>query len=600
MSGIVGFYHFNPPRLNPPAIATKALQHMVAALKHRGPDGSDVWQSGAIGLGHCLLRTTPESLVESMPYHHNNLVITADARIDNREELQVLLGLSPQSLAKMPDSQFILAAYEKWGTACPEYLLGDFAFAIWDGDRQQLFCARDHLGVKPFYYYASPQLFVFASEIKALFCLPEVPRRLNEVRMGDFLALSLDDLVLTSYQDIVRLPPATGMIVNAAGVRLQTYWTLDPQRELRLDSDEAYAQTFRHIFTEAVRCRLRSAFPIGSHLSGGLDSSSVACVARNLLQAEQQPLHTLSLIFDAVPQCDERSYINTVLAQGGMIPHFIHGDQFSALSNLDEVFEYEDEALLGPSHSYPWYLNQLASQHNLRVCLDGFDGDTAVGHGVRRLTELALHLQWETFAHEARSVAIHFAGLGASPQGLLVNHGFPALRQFARRGQWLKFGRSLNQIHRHFNISRKALLKECGLKALIPAGLQRHWQRRQTSSPARLSPLGESGLCQADWPGATSGEIEHRCPHDRAPRAVASPDPGLHGLHPGTGRSICRPVWSGNAPSVHGQAASGVLLGAPGRAKAVRRLDADDYAARVGGNIAGGNSVAGRQNECYA
>ncbi len=495
MSGIIGIYNLSQPsleqaNLGETAIAPNALQRMVETLRHRGPDGSDVWHAGAIGLGHCMLWTTPESLLESLPYSRKNLVITADARIDNRDELQVLLDLSPQSLEKVPDSQFILAAYEKWGEACPEYLLGDFAFAIWDGDRQQLFCVRDHLGVKPFYYFSSSHLFTFASEIKALFCLPEVPRRLNEVRMGDFLALNLDDKVLTSYEDIVRLPPATSLVVSNAGLRLQTYWQLDPKRELRLESDAAYAQTFRHIFTEAVRCRLRSVFPVGSHLSGGLDSSSVVCVARNLLQQRNQPLHTLSLIFDLVPECDERPYINTVLEQGGIIPHYIGGDQFSALSNLDEVFEYEDEALLGPSHSYPWYLNQLARQKNLRVCLDGFDGDTAVGHGVRRLTELALNMQWQTFAHEARTVSIHFPMFEVSSLGLLVNYGFPALRQFVRRGQWLKFARSLNQIHRYFNVSRKQLLKECGLKALLPTWVQSRWGQNQPS----LAPLADLGF----------------------------------------------------------------------------------------------------------
>jgi asparagine synthase (glutamine-hydrolysing) len=489
MSGIVGIYNLRQPSLGQsnsgqPAIAPNVLKHMLKTLKHRGPDGENVWQSDSIGLGHCMLRTTAESLRESMPYENHNLVITADARIDNREELQILLNLSNQPIEEITDSQFILAAYRKWGEACPEKLLGDFAFAIWDGEQQQLFCARDHFGVKPFYYFVAPQLFTFASEIKALFCVAAVPRQLNEVRIGDFLALSLDDKVLTSYQDILRLPPATRMVVNQAGVRLQTYWQLDAKRELHLASDEAYAESFQQIFTEAVRCRLRSAYPIGSHLSGGLDSSSIACVARDFLRLDGQSLHTLSLIFDQVPECDERPYINTVLAQGGIVPHYINGDQFSALSNLHEVFNYEDEALLGPSHSYPWYLNQLASQHNLRVCLDGFDGDTVVGHGGRRLTELASKLQWQTFAYEARNVSIHFAGFGASPKGLLVDYGFPILRRFARRGQWFKFGRSLHQIHRYFNISRKTLFQECGLKALTPNWLQqwRHPRRSQSRS----------------------------------------------------------------------------------------------------------------------
>jgi asparagine synthase (glutamine-hydrolysing) len=188
---------------------------------------------------------------------------------------------------EVSDSQLILAAYIKWGEDCPQHLLGDFIFVIWDGHKQQLFCARDHFGVKPFYYhYAAGKRFAFATEIKAVLGLPDVPRQLNEVRVAEHLLELNEDPTITLYEDILRLPAAHSMTVSRKGIQQQRYWSLDPTRELRLGSDEEYAQKFREIFTEAVRCRLRSAFPVGSTLSGGLDSSSIVCVARKLFREE--------------------------------------------------------------------------------------------------------------------------------------------------------------------------------------------------------------------------------------------------------------------------------------------------------------------------
>jgi asparagine synthase (glutamine-hydrolysing) len=475
MSGIMGIYSPNGC-----SVDRKDLERMGDKLAHRGPDRADFWVQGAIGLGHRLLWTTPESLLETQPEidRAGKLVITADARIDNRDELIAGLALNDRPSEKITDSQLILAAYQQWGEACPDYLIGDFAFAIWNQTQQTLFCARDHFGVKPFYYYHQPgQLFLFASEIKALFCLPLVPRRLNEVRLADFLSLMMEDQISTSYQDILRLPPAHSMAVTASGVRSWAYWSLDRQRELRLNSDAAYAETFREIFTEAVRCRLRSALPIASHLSGGLDSSAVTCVARNLLADQGVPsLQTISSVFDTVTECDERRYIDAVLAQGGITPHAVAGDRVGPLSNLDHIFRFVDEALLGPSHFYPWVMNQTAQALGVRVCLDGFDGDTVVGHGISRLTELARQGNWKTLLQEIQPVAAHHS---VSRYALLEIYGLPHLHALIKQGRWLKFVRVIQQIHRQFQVSRKRLLVEYGLKPLFGKPIQ-WWQQRRS------------------------------------------------------------------------------------------------------------------------
>lgn len=485
MSAIIGIYHYDGQPVN-----GTDLERMVDILAHRGLDGSGIWSDRNVGLGHRMLWTTPESLLEKLPLlsDASNLVITADARIDNREELFAALGLIGESSEKITDSQLIVYAYQKWGLSTPEYLLGDFAFAIWDEKEQKLFCARDHMGVKPFYYYFQPgKLFSFASEIKALLCLPSVPRRLNEVRIADFLTMMMEDKTITSYQDILRLPPAHSMVIDRSGIKNWCYWSLDPKREIKLDSDAAYASEFRKIFTEAVRCRMRSAFPIISQLSGGLDSSSVTCVARDILRQEkekekQNKLHTISIIFDKITQCDERPFINAVVEQGGLIPHYIHGDELGPLSKLDEIFQYEDEAFMGPSHLYPWMNNRTTKELGLRISLDGFDGDTTVCHGTPRITELARQGDWETCIHEVKAFAPHFH---VSPEGAFRNYALPYLKDFANKFRWIEFFQGVQLIHKHFGISRKQLIVNHGIKPVL--GQIRQWRRKHQIAKSSVS-----------------------------------------------------------------------------------------------------------------
>ncbi|YAF95739.1 MAG: lasso peptide isopeptide bond-forming cyclase [Nodularia sp. CChRGM 3473] len=492
MSGIVGVHYLNNQTVN-----HQDLERMVEIIAHRGPDGADIWVNGSVGFGHRMLWTTPESLIEKLPLVNEaaNLVITADARIDNRDELVSVLELPNRPIEKITDSEFILAAYEKWGESCPEHLLGDFAFAIWDQNKQSLFCARDHLGVKPFYYYYQPgKVFIFASEIKAIFGLPQIPRRLNEVRIADYLALMMEDKVITTYQDILRLPPAHSMVINKSVISTWAYWELDKYRELRLSSDDEYAREFQKIFTEAVHCRLRSAFAIASHLSGGLDSSAVTCVARHLLsKTPEKPtqLHTISTIFDQIAECDERPFINAVLEQGEFIPHYIQGDKNGPLSNLDNIFQYEDEALLGPSHFYPWNMNLAVKDLGLRISLDGFDGDTTVSHGTTRLTELARQGKWQSLIQEAKATAPHH---NVSPQAVFGFHGLPYLRELPKQFRWIEFAKAVQQIHRHLNISRKLLIIHHGIKPLLLEPIKKLWQwvRRQekpTKVALSLTPL---------------------------------------------------------------------------------------------------------------
>ncbi len=403
MSGIAGLYYLD----GRPAEAG-TVQAMLESISHRGPDSSGMWTNGPISLGHRMLWTTPESLHEKLPLvcESGNIVLTADARIDNRAELLSLLG-NGRPAGEVADSELIAQAYVKWGESCPERLIGDFAFVIWDARSRTLFCARDPMGVKPLYYYYGSNLFAFGSEVKALLALRDIPRRLNEERVAELLALNWEDCEGTFYEDICRLPAATYALVGAAGIKKQRYWSLDPKRELHLPSEQAYAEAMREVFTEAVRCRLRSAFPVGSMLSGGLDSSSIVCTARQILTEEGRgPLHTFSDIFpdlaERFPRIDERPWIQAVVSPGGLEPHYINAD---GLNPLDALLWSEDEPLPVPNNYISWFAFKEARRARVRVVLNGHDGDTVVSYGTGYLADLARSFKCVTLLSEARALA---------------------------------------------------------------------------------------------------------------------------------------------------------------------------------------------------
>lgn len=399
MSAIAGIYYLDSRQLE-----SQSIEKMVDVLAHRGEDGIGIWKEGSIGLGHRLLWTTPESLLEKQPLasRSGNLVLTADVRLDNRNELISLLELTNIASEKITDSQLILNAYEKWGEDCPKRLLGDFAFAIWDGRNQSLFCARDHFGVKPFYYYSQPgRAFIFASEIKAILCQPEVPHCLNHLKVASYLTVKLNQEDATFYRDVLRLPAGHSISINSSRINLRCYWSLDPNREIKMSSDGEYAEAFKEIFTEAVRCRLRSAFPIGSQLSGGLDSSFIAGVASNILSTDrQETLHTFSARFQNSPECDERYFQDKIISQSNLQAHFLEAQNLSPFTDLDKVLWHHDEAFLPANLYFTWGIHKAAKALGIRVLLNGFDGDNTVSHGYDYLRELARNGQWRTLSKE--------------------------------------------------------------------------------------------------------------------------------------------------------------------------------------------------------
>jgi asparagine synthase (glutamine-hydrolysing) len=216
---------------------------------------------------------------------------------------------------------------------------------------------------------------------------------------------SFEDKARTFYVDVNRLPPASTITVGRSGVAIREYWTLEPEHEIHLGSDDEYAEAYRGHFVEAVRCRLRSALPLGSMLSGGLDSSSIACVANDLLSSNgHDALHTFSIVFDKVKKSDERRFIESVLAGRRFASHLIDGDSVTPFDDLDSVLWHQDEPFFAPNLSLTRSGWQAAREAGVRVLLDGVFGDNVVSHGTEHLRWLANRWRLLSLSRELRAL----------------------------------------------------------------------------------------------------------------------------------------------------------------------------------------------------
>jgi asparagine synthase (glutamine-hydrolysing) len=393
------------------------LEVMLGAIAHRGTDGSGAWVDGPVALGHQMRWSTPESLGERLPLVMNegNIALTGDARIDNRDELFAALSVPFPERASMPDSALIALAYQKWGDGCAEHLIGDFAFVLWDARARCLVCVVDALGSVPLYYARPAGRFAFASEVKALHALPGVPRRLDEARFAERGVIGLFALEkeATFFEGIRLVPPGHTLTVRPEGVRLRCYWdpATVPPPNYRTEGD--FVDAMRERFTEAVRCRLRSAYPVASLLSGGLDSSSIALVAARELAASNRRLLTISSVLPLDhdgPERDERPFIEAVTQRidGDWVGVEPRVDLFDTLA--DEFFWNEQPS--GPRHDIYQGLFAAARDRGARVLLDGQSGELGMtASGNPYLPRLFREGQWLRLAREIRAGS---AAYGAS------------------------------------------------------------------------------------------------------------------------------------------------------------------------------------------
>jgi asparagine synthase (glutamine-hydrolysing) len=376
MSGIAGIVRFDGAPVEPGSI-----ERMTAAMAHRGPDGIRHWSSGSVALGQCMLCTTPESLDERGPLANEDgsLVLVMDGRVDNWEELRRELLGRGAVLRDRTDAELVLRAYEVWGRECPDRIVGELAFFVWDARRQRLFGARDPAGTHHFYFHTGNGWFGFASEIGGLLATGLVDARLNEARLLDYLVSDFDrdDEIGTFYQGVERLPAGHAMEITARGPKTWRWWDPSDLPELPLRTLEEYAEAFVDQLRVAVKCRLRSTGRVGAMLSGGLDSSSIVGLIRKEFRDElREPLRTYSLIRQDRENCSDWRAIREMLEEGWIEPTIITSDaaRLACRSFFEGVGEFDEP--FGPCQSFTDdMIFQAAQRDGCKVVLDGVAGD---------------------------------------------------------------------------------------------------------------------------------------------------------------------------------------------------------------------------------
>ncbi len=418
MSGIAGLFNLDGRPGDGDLLA-----RMSEALAHRGPDGAGAWIEGPVGLAHRMLHTTPESLQEFQPWRDESdeFCLVWDGRIDNREELRAALAAQGLRLRDATDAELVLRSYQAWGEECAARLLGEFAFALWDGRKRRFLCARDPLGVRPFYYFQDDRTFLFASEMQPLFACPEVRREPNLPLIAMYLSDRFYQHEETLYREVRRLPAAHWMTVEPGKVRTQQYWTLDSNRAFRCSSDAEYAEAFHSTFGEAVRCRMRAHGPVGATLSGGLDSGTIVSTAARLQQEKLLPgseLETFSCVFRSFA-CDEGPLIAEVVRKWNLRSHLFDFDDAGDWMNMSRATAEFPDVFYDPTRLMFAPLLDAMRKRGIRICLMGYGGDELLAPDFSHLTDL---MRAGKLASLRRQLLSHAAVYDLSPSSLLLDY----------------------------------------------------------------------------------------------------------------------------------------------------------------------------------
>src|SRR5689334_6023607 len=295
--------------------------------------------------------------------------LVADARID---------ALEPG----VDDHEAILQAYEKWGDDCVDHLIGDFAFAIWDKRRQRLFCARDHFGVKPFFFAHAGNSFIFSNSLNVVRADARVSDELNEAAAGDYLAFGLNqDLATTIFRDIQRLPAGHKLSIANGSLTIRRYWTPEVKNEIRFRETRSYVDRSIVLFSLAISDRLRGQSAAVS-MSGGVDSTSIAALARDLLPASAE-VHAFSTVYDELIPDQERHFSTIAASHVGVPIYHLSADKYSL---FEGTLEAPEPFLISPLTGQFNDLLKLMAEH-APVALTGYDGDALMNEprtGVRQ------------------------------------------------------------------------------------------------------------------------------------------------------------------------------------------------------------------------
>lgn len=375
MCGIYGSIGFPPDRAR------------IEIVRYRGPDGMG-WReydapAGPVALGHRRLAIIDlsDAGLQPMPDASGRHQLVFNGEIYNYREIREELRTKGRVFFTDTDSEVLLAAFIEWGEACLDRLIGMFAFLIWDDREKRLFAARDRFGIKPLYVAATGGGIAFGSEIKQLLRLPGLSGRINLSRLRDYLVVGMTDHVAqTLFDGIAQISPGCSASIDAsrpwAGRFEQRRWYAIPSHSVARIAEAEAAERFRALLTDAVRLHLRSDVPVGSCLSGGLDSSSIVCLMSGFLGAEGlgSRLNTVSACYRD-KSVDEKPFMDAVVRQTSATPHIVFPRPEDVFERAAQITWHQDEPFGSTSIFAQWCVFGEASRAGIKVMLDGQGAD---------------------------------------------------------------------------------------------------------------------------------------------------------------------------------------------------------------------------------
>jgi asparagine synthase (glutamine-hydrolysing) len=355
---------------------------MQENLSHRGPDGQTFYSEPSLVLGHMLLQVTPESIYDNGPYEEDDLVITANARLDERASLMEKLQIEPAQSERVTDTILLLRAYKKWGRDFVKEIYGDFTFGIWDKKTCQLFCGRDQIGVKPLFYYFKDGRFVFSTELRSIIRLPFVETEMDQQYFRNRTIAICDDPANSGWTNITRLEPANTLLLKDGTIKTLQYWKPVYKRNRSFRTEEESAIAVRELLQKIIADHSRVIGNAGASLSAGLDSGTIACVAAKQLDKANKLLVTASSIYEPgysnPSDPDEMEYIREVLGQEkNILPTYVHHTQHSFVDKLPEKFS-RNYALVNAFFYVDEALYKQFQSHAVRRVFSGYLGDLTV------------------------------------------------------------------------------------------------------------------------------------------------------------------------------------------------------------------------------
>ncbi|NHM29244.1 lasso peptide isopeptide bond-forming cyclase [Neobacillus terrae] len=447
MSAIAGIIN-----LNREPVPIEHAAGMMKCLEKFPADDIKIFHKENVFFGCHAQWITPESISEPLPFYdfERQCVITADAIIDNREELFEKLQVDRSKRKEMPDSQVILLAYYKWGEDSPKHLVGDFAYMIWDEKKQILFGARDPSGYRTLYYFRNNSRFTFCTTIEPLLSLPYVEKQLNVNYIAEFLAITgmIDtvDARMTPFKNIEQVPPFHSISIVGERIDLKRYGTFTPKEKLKLKSNEEYVEAFQDVFQKAVNCRLRTFREVGSQLSGGLDSGAIVGFAAKELQKGNKTLHTFSYFppKDFVDfthkrlMPDERPFIKkTVEYVGGITDHYYDFDGRSSYTEIDDYLEVMEMPYKFTENSF-WLrgIFEKANEQGVGILLNGDKGNSTIswGSAIDYYAILLKKFKWLSLIQELQNYSVKTGGARFRLLPYIIRKGYPLINQRVVKG----------------------------------------------------------------------------------------------------------------------------------------------------------------------